>query len=320
MELELRHLRTVRAIADTGSLTKAAAALGLAQPALSAQLRRIEKALGGPLFERDHTGARPTMLGELVLERARVLLPAVSELQAEAVRFANAWGTMERFRLGGTHGPLLGGLVDRLATAHPTAPVTTYTSWSVSEIASLLIDGRLDFALIGTCGESPPPAQDRLVWRVIGVDPVFVMLPEGHPLAAEPELDLSALAGECWADVPGDGCFADCFAAACARAGFTPVSVYETDTASVVHLVQVGRAIGLCRATFPPTRGVVTRPIAGSPLSWRHLLGWHPRSAAADAASGAVSGHTRSAYAEAVQRSESYTGWLAAHPRYGAAT
>ncbi len=59
MELELRHLRTVRAIADTGSLTKAAATLGLAQPALSAQLRRIEKALGGTLFERDHTGPAP---------------------------------------------------------------------------------------------------------------------------------------------------------------------------------------------------------------------------------------------------------------------
>lgn len=157
MELELRHLRTVRAIADTGSLTKAAAALGLAQPALSAQLRRIEKALGGPLFDRDHTGARPTLLGELVLERARVVLPAVSELQAEAVRFANAWGTMERFRLGGTHGPLLGGLVDRLAAAHPAAPVSTYTSWSVGEIASQLVDGRLDFALIGACGRARRP-------------------------------------------------------------------------------------------------------------------------------------------------------------------
>lgn len=112
MEPELRRLRTVRAIADTGSLTKAAAALGLAQPAPSAQLRRIEKALGGPLFARDR-GARPTLLGELVLERGRVVLPAVSELQEEAVRFTNAWGAVERFRRGGTHGPRLGGLVDR---------------------------------------------------------------------------------------------------------------------------------------------------------------------------------------------------------------
>lgn len=155
---------------------------------------------------------------------------------------------------------------------------------------------------------------------MIGVDPVFAMLPDSHPLAGEQELDLAALADECWADVPGDGCFADCFVGACARAGFSPVSVYETDTASVVHLVQVGRAVGLCRATFPPTPGVVTRPIAGSPLGWRHLLGWHPRSAAAGAAAGAVSGHTRAAYAEAVKRSESYTRWLAAHPRFGAAT
>ncbi|MFE3518614.1 LysR family transcriptional regulator [Streptomyces sp. NPDC059166] len=319
MELELRHLRTVRAIADTGSLTKAAAALGLAQPALSAQLRRIEKALGGPLFDRDHTGARPTPLGELVLERARVVLPAVSGLQEEAVRFANAWATMERFRLGGTHGPLLGGLVDRLAGAYPTAPVTTYTSWSVAEIASLLTDGRLDFALIGTCGESPPPMADRLVWEVIGVDPVFVMLPEAHPLAGREELELSALADECWADVPGDGCFADCFASACTRAGFTPVSVYETDTSSVVHLVQVGRAVGLCRATFPPTPGLVTRPLTGSPLSWRHLLGRHPRSPAVGAAAGTVTGHARSAYAEAVRRSDSYARWLSAHPRFGPA-
>lgn len=160
---------------------------------------------------------------------------------------------------------------------------------------------------------------DRLVWQVIGIDPVFVMLPENHALADEPELELSALADECWADVPGDGCFADCFTAACARAGFTPLSVYETDTASVVHLVQVGRAIGLCRATFPPTPGVVTRPLAGTPLSWRHLLGRHPRSPATSATAAAVAGHTRAAYTEAVRRSDSYARWLAAHPRFGEA-
>lgn len=91
-----------------------------------------------------------------MLERARVVLPAVSGLQEEAVRFANAWGTMERFRLGGTHGPLLGGLVDRLVTAHPAAPVSTYTSWSVVELAYQLVDRRVDFALIGARGESHP--------------------------------------------------------------------------------------------------------------------------------------------------------------------
>ncbi|HCU51791.1 MAG TPA: LysR family transcriptional regulator, partial [Micromonosporaceae bacterium] len=77
MNLELRHLRVVCAIAETGSVTKAASLLGLAQPALTAQLQRIERTLGGPLFDRDRRGATPTALGELVLARARVVLPAM---------------------------------------------------------------------------------------------------------------------------------------------------------------------------------------------------------------------------------------------------
>lgn len=72
MELELRHLKTIRAIAEAGSLTRAATVLGLAQPALSAQLRRIERALGGALFERGRHGVRTTALGELVLRRRPV--------------------------------------------------------------------------------------------------------------------------------------------------------------------------------------------------------------------------------------------------------
>ncbi|MFC7472348.1 LysR substrate-binding domain-containing protein [Actinomadura keratinilytica] len=239
------------------------------------------------------------------------------QLQEDAVRFANSWNRVRRFRLGATHGPLLGALVDRLAAAEPAAPVSTHTSWSVDEISSLLAAGRLDHALIGVCGESTPPRDTELVWQSVGVDPVFVMLPEGHPLAEEDEIPLARLSHEAWTDVPGDGCFADCFTAACARAGFTPLSVFETDTASCVHLVQVGRAVGLCRATFPPTPGLVTRPLAGAPLSWRHLLGHHPGSPAAGAAA-AVLGHARAAYREAAHRSDSYRAWLDGHPRFGA--
>ncbi len=52
----MRHLRVVATIAETGSLTKAAAALRLSQPGLSAQLRRIEQLLGGRLFDRGSNG------------------------------------------------------------------------------------------------------------------------------------------------------------------------------------------------------------------------------------------------------------------------
>ncbi|MGW4922308.1 LysR family transcriptional regulator [Streptomyces parvulus] len=313
MELELRHLRTVRAIADAGSLTRAATALGLAQPALSAQLKRIERALGGALFVRGRHGVRATALGELVLERSRIVLPAVTELQQEAAGFARAPRTARHLRLGGTHGPLLGALVDRLAGVAPEARMTTCTSWSERELAGQLSDGRLDFALAGTCGSAAPPGAEGLVWREVAVDPVFVMVPGGHPLAGRPEVDLTDLAGEEWACVPGDGCFGDCFTASCARAGFTPRRMYETDTASLVHLVRVGRAVGLCRATFPTTPGIVTRPLTGTPLAWRHLLGWHGVSQLTDLAT-TVLAQARGAHADVAAGSDSYTEWLSAHP------
>ncbi|WP_019546860.1 LysR family transcriptional regulator [Streptomyces sulphureus] len=316
MELELRHLRLVHAIADAGSLTRAATSLGLAQSALSGQLKRIERTLGGPLFDRGRTGARPTPLGQFVLDRSRVLLPAVHRLQDDAARFTASFDTAPRFRIGATHGPLLGGLVDRLAAARPHTPLSTRTSWSVTELSAMAATGRLDYVLVGVCGDSPPPAGDGLAWREIGEDPVFAMVPETHPLAAERELELGTLAGEWWVCAPGDGCFADCFAAACARAGFTPAALHEADVVSCTHLVRVGRAVGLCRATFAPTPGVVTVPLAGNPLRWRHLLGWHPESAAADAAP-SVTYQARRAHREAAARNPAYVRWLAER-RHGA--
>ena len=318
MDLELRHLRTVRAIADAGSLTKAAHALGLAQPALSTQLQRLERALGGPLFERDRTGARLTPLGEVVLQRARVVLPAVQDLQEELVRLSAATAGLRRLRIGCTHGPVVGTLVGRLTDALPATPVSMHTSWSVGELAQQVLGGQLDYVLSGVCGQAAPPASEQLVWRTLGVDPVFVMLAEDHPLARVEVLPLRALAGERWASVPGDGCFADCFAAACCRAGFSPTTLLESDVSSAMHLVQVGRAVGLCRATFPPAPGIVTRPLAGSPLSWRHVLGWHPEGPAAQAAPPVLT-WARESYTDVVRRCTGYAIWLTGHPEFGPA-
>lgn len=222
MNLELRHLRVVCAIAETGSVTKAASALGLAQPALTAQLQRIERTLGGPLFDRDRRGARPTALGELVLARARVLLPAMKGLQDEAARLAGAGGAPPCYRFGGVNSPILGRLVHRLAAEHPPAQITTFASWSVDELAQLVAGGRLDFALTGVCGDAIPSAGFGLSWQEVAIDPVLVLLPESHPLAERDEVRLADLRHEQWVAAPGDGCFGDCFAAACARAGFTP--------------------------------------------------------------------------------------------------
>ncbi|MCO1577731.1 LysR family transcriptional regulator [Crossiella sp. SN42] len=318
MELELRHLRVICTVADTGSVTKAAAKLGLAQPALTAQLNRIERALGGALFERDRRGSRPTQLGELVLARARLLLPAVSELREEAARLANSAGDegATHFRIGSANGPMLGGLMHHLGADRPQARISPHTSYSSDELTELLSAGRLDFALVGACGEALPPNAPGVQWRLLAVDPVFVLLPEDHPLADKDELELVDLAEARWAATPGDGCFGDCFAAACARAGFAPRELYEADVVSCVDLVRSGDAVALCQPTFREWTGVVPVPIAGIPLRWRQFIGWHI-DGQSTAAAERMAGHALAAYADVVSRSPRYTEWLAGHPGFG---
>jgi DNA-binding transcriptional LysR family regulator len=317
MDLELRHLRVVCAVAESGSVTKAAARLGLAQPALTAQLNRIERALGGPLFERDRRGARPTALGELVLSRARVLLPAVENLRTEAARLAGTPEAAITYRIGSVLNNMVSGLVKRLSDLQPDASVTTYASFSAFELSDMVASGRLDFAIVGRCGDAPPPSEYGLQWRTIATDAVGVLLPEDHPLAAGDEVDLAELANARWAAAPGDGCFGECFAAACARAGFAAKPMYETDLRQCIDLVEAGQAIALCKPTFREQPGVKALPLAGAPLRWRHLMGWHPETPAADVAD-RVYGYAVDAYDESLRHAPAYAKWLARHPRFGA--
>ncbi|GIF03196.1 LysR family transcriptional regulator [Actinoplanes siamensis] len=317
MNLELRHLKVVCAIAETGSVTKAASQLGLAQPALTAQLQRIERTLGGPLFDRDRRGARPTALGELVLSRARVLLPAMKGLQDEAARLAaGGTSTMSRYRMGAIGGPVFAHLLHRLSAAQPESAISTYASYSVDELATMVLNGKLDFTQVGVCGDALPSADYGLVWDTIAVDAVCVLMPEDHPQAKGAEVDLAELATEQWAAAPGDGCFETCFAAACARAGFAPRRVLETDARACIDMVELGVALGLCQPTFRPPAGLTTRPIKGAPLRWRLILGWHPESPAARSAPKLLE-LARVAYQDVIARNEDYVEWTRDHPNLG---
>ena len=315
MELELRHLRIVCAIAEAGSVTKAAAALGLAQPALTTQLQRIERILGGTLFTRDRRGVHPTALGDLVLARARVLIPAISGLHTEASELITA-ADPGRFRVGASTGPIVGGLMQRLADAHPDGQVSIHTTWSENEIGQMVADGRLDYALVGACANAAPAAAYALAWRTISIDPIWVLLREAHPLASRDEVELAELAAERWVTAPGDGCFHECFAAACARAGFAPRAPTELDVGGAFDLVAAGKAVALAQGAVRSMAGVVAVPLTGSPLRWRHLLGWDPESAAARRAA-EVAALAADAYLEVVGQRPRYARWLAGNPEFG---
>src|SRR4051812_2692098 len=96
--MELRHLRNFVAIAEERSFTRAAERLWVAQPGLSAQIRRLEEELGVQLFARHTRGVDMTDAGELFLERARVAIAAADHALATGEQLAA--GMLGSLRLG----------------------------------------------------------------------------------------------------------------------------------------------------------------------------------------------------------------------------
>ncbi|MBX9245348.1 LysR family transcriptional regulator [Actinotalea ferrariae] len=320
MELELRHLRLVVAVAESGSVTKAAASMGLSQSALTAQLNRIDRTLGAQVFTRDRHGARATPLGELLLRHARVVLPAMDVLVDDTRRLVHHdTGTCHAVRVG-TAGTAIAGLfVNRVHAALDDTAVTPMTSWSVEATAARLAAGTLDVALVGTCGGSPPPGDANLVWTEVRTDPVFVVVHDEHPFARRGSVPLEDLAEEVWLAAPGDGCFERCFVSACARAGFTPRGLGEQERAAAFDQVRGGHAVALVQPLQLDAPGVTALAIDGTPLRWTQLLGW--REDAADRLDvGAVLDAALGAHEEAVRRSPAYDAWLTAGAVGGAST
>ncbi|WP_246663720.1 LysR family transcriptional regulator [Tardiphaga sp. vice278] len=141
LNIPIEIVRTVVAISETGSLTKAAEKLGLSQPAVSSQIKRIQSIVGGALFARTANGTTATQLGKLVLHQARRILEANDQM----LRLGGAAHLPQPVRLG------LSTLFVREFLGHQTAQsltdVVIQTDNSVG-ITKGLIDGYIDIAYI----------------------------------------------------------------------------------------------------------------------------------------------------------------------------
>ncbi len=214
MELQLRHLRNLCAVATAGSLNKAAAELGLPQPALSRQVRRLEGLLGGALFQRDTYGVRLTPLGESVLGHAETIVRRFDELDAQL--HAHRQHQRHTLRVGWDAGPLSEALLDCLWQ------LRIVTVDSSSELNALLRAGEVDIGLFSMSTEVEQPATDGLVLAQVAETAVFLALAEDHPLARVPSLRMADLTSEEWISVLGpDGC-QEALRKLCGPFGFVP--------------------------------------------------------------------------------------------------
>lgn len=275
MDLEVRHLRVICAIAEAGSLTRAAASLRMTQPGLSAQLRRIEAMLGGPIFDRGQAGAVPTALGELVLPRARAILPGIDGLLSDTARAARCGGAPGRVRLGSVGAPLLADLIVASRKVIQGAEVTTRCQYSPSPLLDDLAAGRLEAAVLGDNPGHELPPREGVVLRPVVSEPVFALLPARHPLAGREETSVSELIEDDWAmPHPDSDRTREYWASVFSRTGHQPHTPYEAEGRQLIEIVRAGLAVSLCQATFIEVPGVAVRPLAGNPFWYRHVLAW----------------------------------------------
>lgn len=277
VELEVRHLRALCAIADTGSVHKAARRLGMTQPSLTTQLRRIEQAVGGRLFSRGRDGSRPTPLGRAVLVRARPIIAQMTELVDEARDAAGraAPGGRTRLRLGSTGSRAVPGWLRRLGVRFPDADITFQTDVSANTLLRMLEDNQLDVAFVHEVEGAPLTVPESVGTRVlVHREPQFVAVPAGHPAVREGRpVSIEELAGEQWMVDPAvDGDWYG-LRRVFAAAGVAPRIVHG-DYHSAGELVAAGQVVTPCQATSRGRPGMEIVPLRGDPLGVRLLVGF----------------------------------------------
>jgi DNA-binding transcriptional LysR family regulator len=189
--MELRHLRYFVAVAEEGSFVHAARRLRVAQPALSKQIRDLERELGVVLFDRLPRGVRLTTAGEAFLANARTTLDA-AERAVTCARDAGQNGASE-VRLA--HGELsvynavLEDLLAAFRSAHPGAHVRV-SSKSDADTFGALRQGQVDVAAVFVA-EWPVHGFEAL--RLVDCASKGVLLPANHPLAGRSPVRLADL-------------------------------------------------------------------------------------------------------------------------------
>lgn len=310
MELEVRHLRALCAIADTGSLHKAARLLGVSQPSLTTQLRRIENALGAELFSRERTGCRPTPLGRSVLIRARPLVAEMNALVVEA-KSAAARAGGPRLRIGSTASRALAGWLRRLRQRLAGTDLSLHMDVSANALLRMVASGQLDVAFVHEVEGCPLLVPDGLDVRVlVDREPQFISMAHDHPAAAAPVVELADLAHDRWmVDPTVDGEW-DGLRRVLGAAGLNP-ELLHGDYLTAASLIAVGEAVAPCQPTSGPREDMAIRPLRGDPLAVRLLLFSRPGACAELYA--AVYADLEDAYREAALRAAAYRQWLMRH-------
>lgn len=191
--MDARELELVVALGEERHVTRAAARIGLSQPAFTQALARLERRLDTRLFERSSRAVSPTAAGAALIPRARLLLSELEEAERLVRRVAR--GDEGTVRIGAVGSALVGiapQIVRTLRTQHPELVVDLIEALGTEQVDRLR-RGLLDLGIIHVDADTPPTGLRALRLRE---EPLTVVVPDGHRLGSRTTVRLSELAGE----------------------------------------------------------------------------------------------------------------------------
>jgi DNA-binding transcriptional LysR family regulator len=274
IDLRLAQLHSFLVLAEELHFGRAAARLGIAQSALSAQLRRLEEEVDAQLLVRTSRRVALTPAGDEVRAGAARVLADIDQTSRRAC--AAAAGRVGLVRVSGMGAAMIGlvpRVVSRLRDEVPELVVDVRQLQTQAQIHAL-VAGSIDLAFVRGVA-----AQRGLRLETVYADAVDAVLPAAHPLAGRETIDLADLASESFVLWARDGApaFHDEIIAACRDTGFSPSIAYEVE-GSVARqaFVAAGLGVGLEPAANACARHRDVRfvPLAGRPLSARIEAAW----------------------------------------------
>ncbi|MFD5828420.1 LysR family transcriptional regulator [Lentzea sp. NPDC060358] len=272
-DASLVALRVFREVAERGTLTGAATALGYTQSAVSRQIAALERAAGAVLLERRYDGVQLTAAGRLVLRRAAAVVDQVDAGARELAGLPDEDESTVRLGWFATAGAwLLPRALTALARTHPSITVVTREG-STPALVRAVRAGTVDVALISSAPPFRAP-DDEIPALEVGTvveRTLRVAVPSAHPLARNDYIDVEDLRGQRWVAGPGDPWVMGVWPGL----GERPVVAHTArDWLAKLQLVAAGLGITTVPTSLVAVApdGVRILPVRGGPAERRRVL------------------------------------------------
>src|SRR5215471_15315482 len=295
VDIKLKDLRYLVAVADTRHFGRAADKCFVSQPTLSAQLKKLEDYLGVQLIERQPKHVTLTEAGEQIVTRARRILEASDEVVTLARAHRDPLAGRLRVALLPTIGPyLLPRVSQPLRKTLPRLELRLY-EYQTAQILEKLEAGEIDLGILAL-----PVDIEGFETRELYTEPFTVAVPDQHRLAKRDSVKIDDLDGETLLLLEDGHCLRDQALEVCSRAGTQEKQDFRaTSLETLRQMVATGAGITLLpelagRGAYGNARGVVIRPFT-RPAPARHVGAvWRKttaRRAAIDAVGAVIAQH-----------------------------